>query len=45
VKQILDDYNSLRKTFTPGQLREYFNANKKVTSIDEKTGTVVLELA
>ncbi len=44
VKQILDDYNALRKTFTPEQLREYFKSNKKVFSIDEKTGTVTLEL-
>ncbi len=44
VKGILDDYNKLRKTFTPEQLREYFKSNKKVVSIDEKTGTVVLEI-
>ncbi len=45
VKQILDDYNLLRKTFTPVQLREYFKSDKKVVSIDEKTGTITLELA
>lgn len=44
VRQILDDYNRLRKTFTPHQLREYFSSNKKVVSIDEKTGTVAVEL-
>lgn len=44
VKQILDDYNRLRKSFTPEQLREYFKANKKVISIDEKSGRIVLWL-
>ena len=44
VKQVLDDYNRLRKTFTPEQLREYFAANRKIKSIDEKTGTITLEL-
>ncbi len=45
VKQALDDYNRLRKIFTPEQLRDYFKGNKKVVSIDEKTGAVVVELA
>lgn len=44
VKRILDDYNTLRKTFTPEQLREYFKPNKLVKSIDEKTGTITLEI-
>lgn len=44
VKIILDDYNRLRKTFTPQQLREYFGSNKKIKSIDEKTGTIAIEL-
>ncbi len=44
VKQVLDDYSKLRKTFTPEQLREYFKSNRKVISIDEKTGTVTLEI-
>lgn len=44
VKRILDDYNRLRKTFTPEQLREYFKPNKLVKSIDGKTGTVTLEI-
>lgn len=44
VRRILDDYNTLRKTFTPEQLREYFKSNKKVVSIDEKTGTIMLEI-
>lgn len=44
VKQILDDYSRLRKTFTREQMREYFGSNKKIKSIDEKTGTITLEL-
>ncbi len=44
VKGVLDDYNKLRKTFTPEQLREYFRSNKKVVSIDEKTGQITLEI-
>ncbi len=44
IRQVLDDYNRLRKVFTPEQLREYFSSNKKIVSIDEKTGTVVLEI-
>lgn len=44
VKGILDDYNRLRRTFTPEQLREYFKSNRKVVSIDEKTGTITVEL-
>ncbi len=44
VKGVLDDYNALRKTFTPEQLREYFKPNKLVKSIDEKTGTITLEI-
>ena len=44
VKQILDDYNRLRRTFTPEQLREYFAANRKIKSIDEKAGTITLEI-
>ena len=44
VKQVLDDYNRLRKTFTPEQLREYFGSNRKIKSIDEKTGTITLEI-
>lgn len=43
VRQVLDDYNRLRKSFTPEQLREYFKGNKKVISIDEKTGTITVE--
>ena len=45
VRQILDDYNKLRKTFTPEQLREYFSSSKIVKSIDEKTGTITLEVS
>jgi predicted ribosome quality control (RQC) complex YloA/Tae2 family protein len=44
VKGILDDYNALRKTFSPEQLREYFKPNKFVKNIDEKTGTIALEI-
>ncbi len=44
VKQVIDDYLKLRKTFTPEQLKEYFKSNKKIISIDEKTGTITLEL-
>ncbi|MBI2549687.1 NFACT family protein [Candidatus Woesearchaeota archaeon] len=44
VKRILDDYNTLRKTFTPDQLREYFGSNKLIRSIDEKTGQITLEI-
>ncbi len=44
VKQVLDDYSRLRKTFTSEQLREYFGSNTKIKSIDEKTGTMLLEL-
>ncbi len=44
IKQVLDDYNGLRKTFTPEQLREYFSSNKLVKSIDEKTGQITLEI-
>lgn len=44
VKGVLDDYNKLRKAFTPEQLREYFKSNKKVVSLDEKTGQVTLEI-
>ena len=44
VRGILDDYNRLRKTFTPAQMNEYFKSNKKVVSIDEKTGTITIEL-
>ncbi len=44
VKGILDDYNTLRKTFTSEQLHEYFKSNKLVKNIDEKTGTITLEI-
>ncbi|MBI2140866.1 NFACT family protein [Candidatus Woesearchaeota archaeon] len=44
IRQILDDYNRLRKTFTPEQLREYFSSNKLIKSIDEKTGQIALEI-
>lgn len=44
VKRILDDYNTLRKTFTPEQLREYFSSSKMVKGIDEKTGTITVEI-
>ncbi|MBI2580889.1 NFACT family protein [Candidatus Woesearchaeota archaeon] len=44
IRQVLDDYNRLRKTFTPDQLREYFSSSKLVKSIDEKTGQVTLEI-
>ena len=44
VKQVLDDYNRLRKTFTKEQLREYFASNSKIKDIDEKTGTITIEL-
>jgi len=45
VKQVMDDYNKFRKMLTLEQLREYFGSNRIVKSIDEKTGTVILEIS
>lgn len=44
IKQVLDDYNKLRKSFTQEQLKEYFKGNKLVKNIDEKTGTITVEI-
>ncbi len=44
IKQVLEDYNRLRKAFTPDQLKEYFSSNKLVRNIDEKTGQITLEI-
>lgn len=44
VRQILEDYGRLRKSFTKEQIKEYFKSNKKVVSIDEKDGTITVEL-
>ena len=44
VQQLLAEYNTLRKTFSPEQLKDYFKSNKLVQKIDEKSGTITIDM-